>query len=49
MALYLVSYNLNKPEQDYPELVDYLYLIGARKVLDSEPGAVPPEMLFTKE
>src|SRR5207248_723265 len=36
MALYLVSYNLNKPEQDYPELVDYLYLIGARKVLDSE-------------
>ena len=24
----MVSYNLNKPEQDYPELVDYLYLIG---------------------
>jgi hypothetical protein len=36
MALYLVSNNLNKPEQDYPELVEYLYLIGARKVLDSE-------------
>ncbi|HEY4054002.1 MAG TPA: hypothetical protein VGL74_09670 [Terriglobales bacterium] len=36
MALYLVSYDLNKPEQDYPELVDYLRLIGARKVLQSE-------------
>ena len=36
MALYLVSYNLNKPEDDYPELIEYLNLIGARKVLASE-------------
>ena len=36
MALYLVSYDLNKPEDNYPELVEYLTLIGARKVLESE-------------
>jgi hypothetical protein len=36
MALYLVSYDLNQPEQNYPELVEYLRLIGARKVLQSE-------------
>lgn len=36
MALYLVSCDLNKPEEDYPELVSYLSLIGARKVLATE-------------
>lgn len=36
MALYLVSYDLNKPEDHYPELVSYLNLIGARKVLATE-------------
>ncbi|HEX7892866.1 MAG TPA: hypothetical protein VF447_01655 [Terriglobales bacterium] len=33
MALYLVSYDLKKPEQDYPQLVEYLNLIGAHRVL----------------
>jgi hypothetical protein len=36
MALYLVSYNLSKPEDDYPQLVEYLNLIGARRVLFSQ-------------
>jgi hypothetical protein len=36
MALYLFSYDLNKSEKDYPELAEYLRLIGARKVLKSE-------------
>jgi hypothetical protein len=36
MALYLVSYDLNQPEHRYPELLEYLTLIGARKVLESE-------------
>lgn len=36
MALYLVSYNLARPEQEYPQLVEYLNLIGARRVLFSE-------------
>lgn len=35
MALYLVSCDLNKPEADYPELLEYLQLIGARKILKS--------------
>lgn len=36
MALYLVSYRLSKPEEDYPELLGYLELIGAQRVLNSE-------------
>ena len=36
MALYVVSYDLCKPEQDYPQLLEYLQLIGARRLLDSQ-------------
>jgi hypothetical protein len=36
MALYVVSYDLSKPEQDYPQLLEYLHLIGARRLLDSQ-------------
>ena len=36
MALYLISYDLNKPEKDYPKLIDYLEQIGAHRVLYSE-------------
>ena len=36
MALYLVSYDLNKPEKDYPKLIDHLEAIGAHRVLYSE-------------
>jgi hypothetical protein len=36
MALYVVSYDLSKPEQEYPHLLDYLRLIGARRLLDSQ-------------
>lgn len=35
MALFLVSYDLNKPESEYPQLLAYLKLIGAKKVLGS--------------
>jgi hypothetical protein len=36
MALYAVSYDLSKPEQEYPQLLEYLHLIGARRLLDSQ-------------
>lgn len=36
MALYVVSYDLSKPEADYPQLLEHLRLIGARRVLDSQ-------------
>jgi len=36
MALYLVSYRLSKPEEDYPELLSYMKLIGAQRVLNSD-------------
>jgi hypothetical protein len=36
MALYLISYDLNKPEKDYPKLIDYLEKIRAHRVLYSE-------------
>jgi len=36
MALYLISYDLNKPEKDYPKLINYLESIGAHRVLYSE-------------
>ena len=36
MALYTVSFDLSKPEQEYPELVKYLHLIGARRILLSQ-------------
>jgi hypothetical protein len=36
MALYVVSYDLSKPEQDYPQLLEYLQLIGARRLLGSQ-------------
>lgn len=36
MALYLISYDLNKPEQDYPKLWEALKSLGAKKVLYSE-------------
>ena len=36
MALYLISYDLNKPEKDYPDLLNYLENIGAHRVLYSE-------------
>ena len=35
MALYLISCDLTKQEGDYPELIEYLQLIGARKILKS--------------
>lgn len=35
MALYLISCDLNKPEENYLELIEYLQLIGARKILNS--------------
>lgn len=34
--LFLVSYDLNKPEQDYASLLPVLRKLGARKVLYSE-------------
>jgi hypothetical protein len=36
MALYVVSYDLSQPEQQYPQLLEYLHLIGARRLLDSQ-------------
>jgi len=36
MALYVVSYDLSKPEQHYPQLLEYLHLLGARRLLDSQ-------------
>jgi hypothetical protein len=36
MALYVVSYDLSKPEQHYPHLLEYLHLIGARRLPDSQ-------------
>ena len=36
MAVYLISYDLDKPGQDYPRLVKELELLGAVRVLYSE-------------
>lgn len=37
MALYLVSYDLDKPgQQDYPDLINRLHEFGAKRVLFSE-------------
>jgi hypothetical protein len=36
MALYLISYDLMKPEKDYPNLIARLKQLGAKKVLYSE-------------
>lgn len=36
MALYLVSYDLQKTEKDYPELIAYLKKLGGVKILLSE-------------
>jgi len=36
MALYLVSYDLDKPGQDYPDLIKRLEYLGARRILFSE-------------
>lgn len=36
MALYLISYDLVKPEKDYPKLIDFLEKAGAKKVLLSD-------------
>jgi hypothetical protein len=36
MALYLISYDLIKPEKDYPDLLAALRKMGAKKVLYSE-------------
>jgi hypothetical protein len=33
---YVVRYDLSKSEQDYPQLLEYLHLIGARRLLDSQ-------------
>jgi hypothetical protein len=35
MPLFLISYSLLKPEEDYPELIRTLRNIGARRVLRS--------------
>lgn len=36
MPLLLISYDLIKPEKDYPKLIEYLEGIGAKRVLYSE-------------
>jgi hypothetical protein len=36
MSLYLISYDLIKPEKDYPDLINALTRIGAQRVLYSE-------------
>ncbi|MBZ5573290.1 MAG: SinR family protein [Acidobacteriia bacterium] len=36
MALYLISYDLDKPGQDYPDLIARLKEFGAQRVLYSE-------------
>lgn len=36
MPLYLISYDLIKPEKDYPDLIDHLEQIGAKRILLSE-------------
>ena len=36
MAVYLISYDLDKPGQDYPRLITELERLGAVKVLYSE-------------
>ena len=36
MALYLVSYDLDKPGQDYPDLIKRLEEFGAKRILYSE-------------
>ena len=36
MALYLISYDLIKPEKDYPDLIGHLEDIGAKRILFSE-------------
>ena len=36
MALFLITYELNKLETDYPKLLDYLNSIGAHRVLYSD-------------
>lgn len=40
--LHLVSYDLNKPEQNYPGLIARLRQLGAQKVLFSEWLLVSP-------
>lgn len=36
MTLYLISYDLIKPEKDYPDLIAALERMGAKRVLLSE-------------
>lgn len=36
MSVYLVSYDLDKPGQDYPRIIAELERLGAKKVLYSE-------------
>jgi CRISPR-associated endonuclease Cas2 len=36
MALFLVSYDLDKPGQDYPDLIKRLEQFGAKRILYSE-------------
>jgi hypothetical protein len=36
MALYMVSYDLDKPGQDYPDLITRLETIKARRILFSQ-------------
>lgn len=36
MALYLISYDLNRPEQNYPELITALRNLGAQRALYSQ-------------
>lgn len=36
MALFLVSYDLDKPGQDYPDLIARLKQFGAQRILYSE-------------
>ena len=36
MALYWVSYNLDKPGQDYPDLIKRLRALGATRILLSD-------------
>jgi hypothetical protein len=36
MTLYLISYDLNKPEKDYPKLISYIESLSGHRVLFSE-------------
>jgi hypothetical protein len=49
--LYLVSYDLDKPVQNYPKLIEVLKGLGGREILRSDwlvPSNLSPGDLFNK-